>query len=194
MPVKLLELYWSVMQRRENGRGGAKHGGVKWILPSVAVFLYVSVLTNLNVISSLAVCPLRAVKVHSVPWNSAAKERPPSDRKVTSSVSAADWNVCPVKVSLSQTLNILSFHVTLQCLKYKSTALEVAPEASFLSGFSLFFCLKNDVNKSGTHGHVDTEPNPAYMGQSSHLVLLHQNTTTIGPTSVAALTCSFKSC
>ncbi len=74
---------------RENGKGGAMHSRAKWIVSSVSVFLCLFP-DKSKCYQFLAVRPLRAVKVHSVPWNSAAKERPPPAWKVTSYVGAAD--------------------------------------------------------------------------------------------------------
>ena len=100
------------------------------------LLLCVSFLTNLNVISSLAVGPLRAVKVRSVPWNYAAKERPPPVWKVTNSVSAADCSVSPAKVSLSQTIpHFTSLHWKVSNIQVLSLCLIHIRFLTFLSEY-----------------------------------------------------------
>lgn len=116
-----LELICSVVQRRERGRRKRERWRVtKWILSSVRLFFYVSFLTNLNVIVSAAVRPLRAAKVQSVPWNCAAQQRP--GWKVTSSVSAADCDVSPVTASSTSTLHIFSHFTSVETLTRSPTA------------------------------------------------------------------------
>lgn len=104
------ELKW---EGRE--KGGAKRNRVKWILSSPPLsFLWASFLTNLHVISSLAVRPLRTVRVHSVPWNSAASERPPprlkrSPIQLVQLTAASVLPKCPPESNCLDTLTFFRF-------------------------------------------------------------------------------------